>query len=321
MTGKVPATARHNGTRSLPTPIARGLRFLTGNAYIMLSLTTVLWAMNTVAARLAVGHVSPMLLVLLRWVLACAILIVIAREALKADWPLLKNHLVFIFVMGAFGYTGFNALFYAAGHHTTAINIGILQGSMPVLVLIVGVILLRENARSIQWLGTAVTLVGVALVASGGDLMRLASLTFNIGDIWLLIACVFYSTYTVGLRKRPAVSALGFFAAMAAAAVVTSVPLAAIEAWQGAAEWPTTQGWLLITFIALGPSLLSQLMFMRGVQLIGPLRSGIFINLVPVVGPLFAVLILGETFAWHHGVALFLVLGGIWIAERGRHSA
>jgi drug/metabolite transporter (DMT)-like permease len=184
----------------LPTPIARGFRFLTGNAYIMLSLTTVLWAMNTVAARLAVGNVSPMLLVLLRWVLACAILVVIAREALRADWPLLKNHLVFIFVMGAFGYTGFNALFYAAGHHTTAINIGILQGSMPVLVLIVGVILLRENARPIQWFGTAVTLLGVALVASGGDLTRLASLTFNIGDIWLLIACVFYSTYTVGLR-------------------------------------------------------------------------------------------------------------------------
>jgi drug/metabolite transporter (DMT)-like permease len=107
---------------------------------------------------------------------------------------------------------------------------------------------------------------------------------------------------------------------LAAAAVITSIPLAAIEAWQGAALWPTWQGWLLIIFIALGPSLLSQLMFMRGVQLIGPLRSGIFINLVPVVGPLFAVLILGETFAWHHGVALVLVLGGIWIAERGRHS-
>jgi drug/metabolite transporter (DMT)-like permease len=302
----------------LPTPVARSFRLITGNAYIMLLTAMLLWAMNTVAARLAVGEISPMLLVLLRWILACGILLVIARDALKADWPLLKTRLPYVFFMGALGYTAFNALFYAAGHHTTAINMGIMQGSMPILVMVTGVMVLREHANIWQWVGTGFTLLGIALVASGGDLSRLKDFTFNIGDIWMLIACLLYAGYTVALRKRPAASGLGFFAVMAAAAAVTSVPLAAAEFANGAALWPGLKGWLLVLFIGLGPSLLAQLTFMRGVELIGPMRSGVFINLVPVIGPIFAILILGEKFSWHHGLALLLVLGGIWIAEWGR---
>jgi drug/metabolite transporter (DMT)-like permease len=303
-------------------PRAAGLAAaFTGNAYLLLSLTTLLWACNTIAARLAVDNVSPMLLVLLRWVLACAVLAVIARDAIRTDWPLLKSRLPFLFLMGAFGYTGFNALFYVAGHHTTAINMGILQGSMPIMVFVAGALVFRETASPVQWLGTALTMVGVALVASGGSLETLKSLSFNIGDLWMLIACIFYAVYTVALKKRPAVSALGFFAFMAGAAVLTSVPLAVAEWQRGEALWPTAFGWLVIIFIGLGPSLTAQLMFMRGVELIGPVRSGIFINLVPVIGPVLAVLVLGERFGWHHALALLLVLGGIWIAERGRKTA
>jgi drug/metabolite transporter (DMT)-like permease len=242
----------------------------------------------------------------------------VAREALAADWPVLKRHLPYCFLMGAFGYTGFNALFYAAGHHTTAINIAILQGCMPVVVIIVGALVLRERASAIQWVGAIVTLLGVAAVASGGDLAALARFTINFGDVLILIASLFYAAYTVGLRKRPAVSGLGFFAAMAGAATATSVPLAVGEYMTGHLLWPSLNGWLLIGYIAFGPSLLSQLMFMRGVQLIGPVRAGLFINLVPVLGAIFAVIVLGEQFGWHHGLGLVLVLGGIFIAEQGR---
>jgi drug/metabolite transporter (DMT)-like permease len=291
---------------------------LTNNAYLMLSLTTLLWACNTVAARLAVGNVSPMVLVTLRWLLACGVLAVIARESIRADWPLLRTRLPYLFLMGAFGYTGFNALFYVAGHHTTAINMGIMQGSMPIIVFVAGALAFRETASPVQWLGTVLTMVGVALVASGGSLETLKSLAFNIGDLWMLIACIFYAVYTVALKKRPAASALGFFAFMAVAATLTSIPLVVAEWQRGEAQWPTLAGWLLIVFIGLGPSLTAQLMFMRGVQLIGPVRSGVFINLVPVIGPVLAVAILGERFGWHHGLALVLVLGGIYVAEKGR---
>ncbi len=293
---------------------------MTGSAYLMLVLTTLLWGANAVASPLAVGHLSPMTLVFLRWLVACSVLAVIARDAIRQDWPILKTRLPYVFVMGALGYTAFNCLFYAAGHHTTAINIAILQGSMPVMVIVAGIIAYREKPTVIQWVGAILTLLGVGVIATGGDLQTLATFSFNHGDVLILIAAILYAGYTVGLRQRPAVSALGFFAFMAGAAAITSIPPAIAEVMLGQALWPTPQGWLLILFIALGPSLVSQLMFMRGVQLIGPTRAGVFLNLVPVFGPLLAVLILGEKFYLYHAVALCLVLGGIWIAERGRNT-
>ena len=50
--------------------------------------------------------------------------------------------------------------------------------------------------------------------------------------------------------------------------------------------------------------------------LIGPARAGVFLNLTPVFGPLMAVLLLGEPLAPYHALALAMVLGGIWIAEK-----
>ena len=65
------------------------------------------------------------------------------------------------------------------------------------------------------------------------------------------------------------------------------------------------------------PSFLAQVLFIKGVEIIGPGRAGIFVNLVPVFAALIAVAYLGEDFHAHHGLALALVLGGIWLAERG----
>ena len=69
----------------------------------------------------------------------------------------------------------------------------------------------------------------------------------------------------------------------------------------------------------LGPAFASQMFYMRGVELIGPGRAGVFVNLVPVFGALMAVVLLGEPFAAYHVVALALVVGGIVIAQHGPH--
>ena len=83
-----------------------------------------------------------------------------------------------------------------------------------------------------------------------------------------------------------------------------------------------TEGWLILLFIALFPSFLAQLAFMRGVAMIGPSRAGLFANLVPIFGALGAVMILGEPFALYHLAALVLVIGGILLAETaGRRGA
>jgi drug/metabolite transporter (DMT)-like permease len=291
---------------------------LWGQAYVLLTLTTLMWGGNAIAGRLAVGEVSPMMLTCLRWVIVVTVLLPLVGRQVIAEWPKIRERWVFTILMGAFGFTGFNALFYAAAHYTTAVNLTIFQGSIPVLVLLGTVLFFKARVIPLQIIGMIVTILGVILVSVKADLEILRTLALNIGDVWTLIACVFYAGYTLGLRHRPAIPSLIFFASLAGVAFMTSLPLLWIEAAQGALQFPTPKGWAILLYVGLLPSLLSQVFFMRGVELIGPARAGLFVNLVPVFGALLAVVLLSEPFAIYHALGLVLVLGGIWLAERRR---
>lgn len=105
-------------------------------AYLLLAFTALCWGGNAVLGRVAVGEISPMALVAARWLGVLLLAVLFLRKGLIRDWPVLRRHWLFIVLMGASGFTIFNALFYIAAHHTTAINIGIVQGSIPIFVML-----------------------------------------------------------------------------------------------------------------------------------------------------------------------------------------
>ena len=287
------------------------------NPILLLVLTTLIWAGHSIVGRLAVGQIGPMTLTCLRWGVALIPILLTARPALRRDWPLLRSQWRYLAAMGALGYTGFNALFYVAAHRTSALNLSIIQGAIPALVLLGARLFLGTRFSALQALGAVTTMAGVAAIAAQGELSRLAALAFNGGDVMMFIAAVLYAGYTIGLRQRPRVSGVSLLAGMALAAFVTSVPLMIWEIAAGGFVWPTAAGYATLVYVALGPAFISQIFFMRGVELIGPGRAGVFVNLVPAFGAIMAVLILGEPFAAYHVVALLLVIGGIAIAQRG----
>jgi len=289
-------------------------------AYLLLTVTTWCWGANAILGKVAVGEISPMLLVTLRWLGVVILLLLFARKYLIQDWPILRHHLRYICLMGTLGFTAFNALFYVAAHSTTAINIGILQGSIPVFVLLGTFLLYHSRITRTQVFGVAVTLVGVVTVASGGDIAQLADLSINQGDFYMLIACLFYAGYSIGLSRRPPVSALGLFSSIAMVAFIVSLPLLAIEIGSSKFQAPTLTGWIVVALVSILPSLVAQIFFMHGVSLIGPGRAGVFVNLVPVFTSILAVVFLQETFELFHAVSLGLVLGGIGLSELGKQK-
>lgn len=282
----------------------------------MLTLCAVFWAGNTIAGRLAIGHISPFTLVFLRWLLVMAVLWPIYGGQIRAHWGEIRPRLLSIVLMASLGFTGFNALYYVAAHYTTAINIGILQGSMPIFVLAGAFLAHGARATLVQMAGVLVTAAGVVVVATRGAPLSILELDLNGGDLAMLGACVLYAFYTVALRDRPGMPGAAFFTLLALIAAITSLPLIALEAMTGKLAMPTAQGLLVTAWVAIFPSCLAQLLYLRGVDLIGPGRAGVFINLVPVFSSIMAVLLLNEPFAPFHGVALALVVGGIWLAQR-----
>lgn len=285
------------------------------NAPLMLCLATLGWGGNTIASRLAVGEVTPMMLIFLRWGLVVGIIICLHGRQMLEAWPLIKPRIVWVALMGGLGMSIFNALFYIAAHTTTALNLGIIQSTMPGLILFGSFIVFGTSINLRQCIGLAITLVGVMCVVSQGSLTKILVITYNFGDLLMLVACLFYSGYTLGLRSRPKTSGMVMMGFFAIAAFLATIPLLAIEAATTGVVFPGWEGWAVIIYIAIMPSFLSQVFFMRGVELIGPAAAGLYTNLVPVYAAILAVILLNESFQMFHLAALGLVFGGIYLFE------
>ena len=293
----------------------------TGMAYLFLLITAFAWGGNAVAGKLAVGHVSPFMLTFLRWVVALTIVVVISVPQIRRDWPLIRRNLAYLIGMGMIGFTAFNALLYSALHYTSAINAVIEQAGMPLVIFVANFLIFRMPVSLGQVAGFLLTLTGIALTASNGELTTLLGLKLNFGDVLLLVAVLVYSAYTVGLRFKPDIHWKSMMAATATGALIAATPLAFWEWWSGAAQLPDPHGWAAVAYTAILPSLFAQILFIKGVEIIGANRAGLFINLVPIFGMLLSIALIGEPLHLFHVISLVLVLGGIIIAERNRPRA
>jgi drug/metabolite transporter (DMT)-like permease len=256
-----------------------------------------------------------MLLNLMRWAAAALVLGVLARDKLRADWPAVRRNAGLLLALGFGGMTVFSGGLYLALLHTSAINASIMQASMPLVVFVASFLAYGTRISTAQAAGFVISVIGVAITVSHGDLWRLSQMDLNRGDAIMLVAVFAYGLYTVALRRRPAMHWQTFMFALMVAASVTSLPPALIEWWIGRSHLPTPEGWAIAAYICVFPSLLAQAFYVRGVELIGPNRAGLFLNLLPIFGTLLSILILGEAFHLYHALALALVLGGISLAE------
>ncbi|KAF0842858.1 drug/metabolite transporter (DMT)-like permease [Methylovorus glucosotrophus] len=292
-------------------------KWLWHSPIVLLMYTASIWGCNAVAARLAAGNISPMCLVLLRWLIVCSILFACMHGTLGKILPMMRMSWRRFIWMGFAGFTGFSALFYLAAYKTTAVNITLLQTSMPPMVMLGALLFYKEEVTGWRLAGMLLALAGMVLIATRGDMQTLATMNFNIGDIAIIAACILYAGYTLSLRSRPSIPALQFFFGLSLSALASALPLAIGEIAAGYAYWPSVTGWWVLLFVAFGPTLTAQLAYMRGVDLIGPSRASLFPCLVPALGALCAVLTLGESFHLYHGIALGMGLTGVYLGQAG----
>src|SRR6185312_12891017 len=147
-------------------------------AFIALVVTSALWGSNAVVARMLLDGISPTWLAWLRWLVVIVILAPFVK-ALRED-P--RDYALFAVI----GFAPQNALVYTGLAGTTAINMGLLNSAIPVLIVAIVALLQRRAPRSFEAIGVALSVVGVLLIAVHGDLRALARLELSRSDLIVL---------------------------------------------------------------------------------------------------------------------------------------
>ena len=291
-------------------------RGLFDQPYLLLTLTSLFWAGNTIVGRYVVGHIPPITLACIRWAGAFLILLPFAAPHLVRDWPAIRKHAGLMALLAVTGFSAYNMMAYYGLQYTTAINGLLLQSAGPLCVALWSFVLFGERLTARQAGGISISLTGVIVIVSHGSLAVLIGIELNRGDAWLLIALVIYAYYMAALRNRPPMHPLSFLAVGMGLGALLIVPAMAWELASGKTFVVDTVSVASIVFVCVFPSLLGYLFLNRGVELIGANRAAPFIHLVPVFGSVMAVAFLGERFELYHAIGFALVFGGITVATR-----
>lgn len=292
--------------------------------YLLLSLASLLWAGNIVLGRYVAGHIPPVTLSTVRWIGATLIILPFALPQLRRDLPLIRRSLPALILLAGTGISTYNALSYFALQYTQAVNGLLMQSTAPLLVGVWSFVLYRDRLTPGQVAGILISLCGVVLIISRGDVNTLLHFTLNMGDIWILIALFVYAFYTTILRNRPQLGPLSFLAVIMAIGSILLVPVALLELSLGKTLVINRETLSVLAYVMIGPSIIAYLAFNRGVELVGANRAAPFLHLMPVFGTALAILFLGEQVAWFHFGGYALVIGGITLATlsaRSRHKS
>ena len=188
--------------------------WLLDQPYLLLSLTSLFWAGNTVLGRFIVGHVPPITLAFIRWGGAFVLLLPFAARHLARDWPAIRKHAGLMTLLALTGISAYNTMAYYGLQYTTAINGLLLQSIGPLFVAMWTFALFGDRLTLRQAGGICVSLTGVIVIICHGSLAALIGIDFNQGDLWFIIALLIYGFYAAMLRKRPPMHPLSFLAAV-----------------------------------------------------------------------------------------------------------
>lgn len=285
-------------------------------AIIALVLAAFFWSGNFVAGRALRDVVDPVTLNLVRWGLCLGLLLPLVsgslvrhRHVVLREWRLLLG-------LGATGIAVFNTLVYLALSHTTAVNALLILALAPAAIMAGARLTGDSRLGAFPWMGCLVSLFGTAVLITRADLSRLASVGVNPGDLWMLAAVLFWTVYSLLLRRRP--PDLPQDVTLAVSIAVALSLLAPLFLFTSA-SLPGSLGpgaVMAVVYIAVFASLVAFLLWSFGVTEIGAARAGQFVYLMPVFGAFLAAAILGEVVTPAQLVGAICVFAGIFLVNR-----
>ncbi|MCI2285827.1 DMT family transporter [Colwellia sp. MSW7] len=213
----------------------------------------------------------------------------------------------------------FNTFIYIGLTSTNASNATILQSVIPIFILILSALWLKERVSAQQWLGVAISLTGVLMLITQGKLDHLLSLVFNIGDIYVLVGVLCWATYSIILRWRPPeLDGFTFFGVTVLLGAFILLPFAGVE-WYLADDivWQSKIAYTIV-YMAIFPSILAYIFWNKGVADIGAVKTGLFIHFMPLFGVILSSIFLNEPIYQFHIIGIVLILSGVYLVVKAK---
>ncbi|WP_181350805.1 DMT family transporter [Thalassobacillus sp. CUG 92003] len=288
-------------------------------AYGLVLFAIILFSGNFIAGKLAAEAIPPFTLAWFRTFIALLLVLTFARRQFKHTRKTMLQEWKALTGMAITGIVLFPALVYMALDYTTTINASIVEALTPSVAIILSFFFLNERLGKRQLLGVIISFLGVIYIVTQGSLEVLLNLGFNLGDLIMLGAVICWATYSLLVTKHgPKFPLYGSLLFMLLVGNAVLFVVAALGEWMFGGlqiDW-SMKVLFSVLYTGIFPAVIALLAWNMAVAMIGPAKTSIFLNLIPVVTAALAFLFLGETIAMQQILGGAFVLLGVFLTTK-----
>ena len=280
--------------------------------YILALAAVILWSFNLVIADYFAATLTPFELAFGRWLIAVIVLLPFTLSGIIRNYKVLFRHIWLILFLAVFGIVLNNTLIYYAGQTSSAIDMGLLDVTGPLFIVILSWIWNKAPIKIMQIIGLLLACWGVVEIVTNGDLRQLGKIKPVIGNLWMLINCFIFAVYSVLQSRRPKdISQAQLLEVSALIGTIIMLPLMLSTTPKSQLLALNTEEFLVILYLGVANSVIAFLAWNIALNKIGSIKTGVIYYLMPLFGGIEAHFTLGEKLYTSEIIGGIFILAGV----------
>ena len=287
-------------------------------AYTLLVFATFCWSGNFIVGKFAyLFEIPPLTLNFFRWISVWFILMPFTYKEILSNWDYIKKNWIPICFMGVISISTFNSVVYFALNYTQVINVALVLAAIPAVTIIISSIMKVDKTNIFQLIGLLLSVLGISAIISNADINKILSLNFNKGDLWMLVCVICWSLYSTLLKKYSfKLSQFTLIQLMVSVGIIFLLPQFFYEKSIGLQVEFNNIFFIILFYVVIFPALTAYFCWQKGIETVGPNRATMFIQLMPLLSAVLAILIFQETFKLYHFIGASFILSGIYLSNK-----
>jgi len=287
-------------------------------AYSLLVLASLFWSGNFIVGKFAtLFEIPPLTLNVFRWISVWVILIPFTYKEIYKNYTYIRKNFLVISFMGVITISTFNSVVYFALNYTQVINAVLVLAVIPAVTIVLSSLMKIEKTNFFQIFGLILSIIGVGSIISNGEIQRITSLSFNKGDLWMLVCVFTWALYSTLLKKyKFKFSQFSLIQLMVSAGVLFLIPQYFYEQSIGLDVNFNKAFFLILFYVVVFPAIAAYYCWQKGIEIIGPNRATMFIQLMPLFSAIMAIIIFKEKFELYHFAGAAFIVSGIYLSNK-----
>ncbi len=281
-------------------------------------MAALFWSGNFIVGKVAtLFEIPPLTLNVLRWISVWILLIPLTYKEILNNFSYIKKNILIIGLMGVLSISTFNSVVYVALNYTLVINAVLVLAAIPAATIVISSIMKVDNTNYFQIFGLILSIFGIGYIISNGEMNRIISLNFNIGDLWMLVCVLTWSLFSTLLKKyKFKFSQFTLLHLMVSVGIFFLIPQYYYEQSIGLEVNYNKTFFLILSYVVVFPAIAAYYCWQKGVAILGPNKATMFVQLMPLFSVVMAIIIFNEKFALYHFAGAAFIVSGIYLSNK-----